>query len=78
MFNCLLARILAGLEMSEPSCGVRQSRRLAQIKIKETLEVKQPEPKKKEKVKEEKLKKKVIEKVLKVNVLNIFISNFYM
>lgn len=56
------------MEMSDALYGVRQSRRLAQIKIKETLEVKQPESRKKDKAKEDKSKKKVPEKVSKVKI----------
>lgn len=54
------ARILAGLEIPEDDIhpiGVRQSRRLAQIKIKEQAEPSKPEPK------PEKVNKKKIELV---------------
>ncbi|VEN41718.1 unnamed protein product [Callosobruchus maculatus] len=58
------ARLLGSLGIVDPDAvqneilGVRQSRRLAQIKIKESLDTKKPEPKSKQPVKEEKSKKK--------------------
>lgn len=64
-FVHLSARILAGLELPEEGGrAVRQSRRLAQIKIKEQADPKQPEPKTQKPEKHKKKKEVSIKKLI--------------